>query len=411
MTAGRELADPKACDVFLAHAGPDLQPARQLHDLLEKDGYTVFLDGPDLQYGDDWDRVLPERQRNALVTLVLVSGNTENAYYQRAEIAAAINMAREDTAAHRVIPIYLGDPSRYPRRVPYGLELKHSIHERESGGIPGLAQAISETLAKIKGDAKARIEQREVAVDLSHNQSQWDELANELDRRGLSDRLHRPGSLEAPGALDGVSVMILPLPRRSEFSTTEVEYVRSWVRGGGGLFLLGYYTAGLHHENNVNHLAGVFDASFREDLLMPPGSSDEQCRAQVFGGSEYALRVATSGSETHPLFRDVGSLAVQSACSIDAGSQSPEALVVEATDAETWTPTGTRSAEGYLRIIRRYERSKTESEPRCAIAARTYFEGRIVMAGSWKILTLNEAGNRKFVDNALRWLGEDRSSL
>ena len=288
-------ADSIAWDVFIAHAGPDLDAAREIHDLLINHGFAVYLDKANLDYGEKWDRALLKAQRESRMTLVLVSGNTKESHYQRDEITAAINLQRSDLAAHRVVAIYLGDQPARSEDIPYGLQNTHSIFAHESGGMPGVAQLIGETLAKIRNEADERIERRDIVVELSHDQSKWDELTNELDRRGLGDRLHVPRSLEPSRAFDGLSVMVLPLPFHSEFSTTEIERLKSWVRGGGGLFLLGYYTAGLHHENNVNHLAGVFDMGFREDLVMPAGSSKEDCRAQVFGGSTYAVHVANPG--------------------------------------------------------------------------------------------------------------------
>jgi TIR domain len=111
-------------DFFLAHAGPDAAQAEQLYDLLSAET-RVFLDTRSLLLGDDWDRALPEAQRASRVTVVLVSGSTDEAFYQREEIATAIAMARADTTKHRVVPVYLdiapGDS------VPYGLRLKQGL--------------------------------------------------------------------------------------------------------------------------------------------------------------------------------------------------------------------------------------------------------------------------------------------
>jgi len=44
-------------------------------------------------------------QAESAVSLVLVSAKKEKAYYQREEIAAAIDMARDDQDPRRVVPI------------------------------------------------------------------------------------------------------------------------------------------------------------------------------------------------------------------------------------------------------------------------------------------------------------------
>lgn len=110
-------------DFFLAHAGPDAAEAERLYDLLA-DETRVFLDTKSIVLGDDWDRTVVEAQRQSRVTVVLVSANTDAAFYQREEIAAAIDLARRTETKHRVIPVYL-EP--VPDSTPYGLRLKQGL--------------------------------------------------------------------------------------------------------------------------------------------------------------------------------------------------------------------------------------------------------------------------------------------
>jgi len=95
-------------DFFLAHAGADLPAAEQLYVLLQPRA-RVFLDKHCLLLGDDWDQELAAAQRGSRITVVLVSSRTEIAYYEREEIAAAIDLARRNKQAHRVVPVYLDD--------------------------------------------------------------------------------------------------------------------------------------------------------------------------------------------------------------------------------------------------------------------------------------------------------------
>ncbi len=102
-------ADGYEWDFFIAHAGPDTVTAESLYDLL-KEKARVFLDNRCLTVGDNWDKKLAEAQRELLITIVLISPNTEDAYYESEEIAAAIALARANETAHRVVPVYLGTP-------------------------------------------------------------------------------------------------------------------------------------------------------------------------------------------------------------------------------------------------------------------------------------------------------------
>src|SRR4051794_4138642 len=112
-------------DLFLAHAGPDEAIAENLYDLVCHDA-RAYLDSRSLILGDDWDRKLPQAQRDSRVTVVLISLKTEKAHYQREEIAHAIDMARKDETTHRVVPLYIDteDPNL---DVPYGLRVKHGL--------------------------------------------------------------------------------------------------------------------------------------------------------------------------------------------------------------------------------------------------------------------------------------------
>jgi TIR domain len=69
----------------MAHARPDKETADALYDYLV-DNCRVFLDSRCLHLGDDWDAELAAAQRRSLVTVVLVSGHTGAAYYEREEV-------------------------------------------------------------------------------------------------------------------------------------------------------------------------------------------------------------------------------------------------------------------------------------------------------------------------------------
>jgi hypothetical protein len=113
-------------DFFIAHAGPDKATAERLFGLLSNQT-KVFLDSKSLLLGDDWDQVLPDAQGRSRVTVVLISANTDKAFYQREEIAAAIDMARSGEGHHRVVPIYLGARAPSGPTIPYGLRVKHGL--------------------------------------------------------------------------------------------------------------------------------------------------------------------------------------------------------------------------------------------------------------------------------------------
>jgi hypothetical protein len=136
-------------DFFIAHAGADKAAAEQVYEFLKPSAH-VFLDSRCLELGDDWDQKLADAQRSALVTIVLISSHTEEAYYQREEIAAAIALARGNEQAHRVVPVYLDQSVTASNAVPYGLRLKHGLTVSNELGLDGVASRLLELLARMR---------------------------------------------------------------------------------------------------------------------------------------------------------------------------------------------------------------------------------------------------------------------
>ena len=154
-------------DFFLAHAGPDLPAATDLYHQLAP-AATVFLDDICLVPGDTWVEVLPSEQKSSLISVIIVSPNTEKAYYQREEIAAAIQMARDDPRTHRVVPVYFNANEITSDEIPYGLRLKHSLYVPDSGDLSRTREGLLTTLEVMKKyeEKKGRVvAAQRIAVD------------------------------------------------------------------------------------------------------------------------------------------------------------------------------------------------------------------------------------------------------
>jgi energy-coupling factor transporter ATP-binding protein EcfA2 len=144
-------------DFFLAHANADLDTAETLYDLLAP--HEVFLDSRSLNPGEEWDQKLAQAQSNSLITIVLVSSHTEKAYYQREEIAAAINMARQSYNEHYVVPVFLEETGDARRAYIYGLRLKQGISVHKAGGLAKVAQKLKDLLKKTKALSRRKVEE------------------------------------------------------------------------------------------------------------------------------------------------------------------------------------------------------------------------------------------------------------
>lgn len=138
-------------DFFIAHAKADDASAEKLFNLLNPHA-RVFLDIRCLDLGDEWDRRLADAQKSALITVVIISSHSEQAYYQREEIAAALELSRSSEANHRVVPIYFSKKIAASDSVPYGLRLKHGITLSDELDFDSAAEQLLELLKKIRGD-------------------------------------------------------------------------------------------------------------------------------------------------------------------------------------------------------------------------------------------------------------------
>lgn len=140
---------PLQWDFFLAHAAADAAVAEQLYDCLTVSA-SVFLDTRSLELGDNWDIELPKAQQNSLITLVLVTPNLDAAYYQRVEVASAINLSRDPNQSHRVIPIYLNEASTKGLCAQYGLNLKQGVVLSSSVSLEIAALRLLGTLKRLR---------------------------------------------------------------------------------------------------------------------------------------------------------------------------------------------------------------------------------------------------------------------
>jgi hypothetical protein len=134
-------------DFFLAHASPDISVAEALYDHLALHA-RVFLDSKCLKLGDDWDIELATAQRISKITIVLVSYHTQDAYYQREEIASAISLSRKNRASHRVVPLVIKD-SKNEVVMPYGLSIKHGLQVSNLSELRSVAEKLLQLLAQL----------------------------------------------------------------------------------------------------------------------------------------------------------------------------------------------------------------------------------------------------------------------
>ncbi len=148
MNVSTPKSGPASWDVFIAHAGADLAAAEALYERLEEASTLTYLDSKRLLLGDDWDTELARAQSASLITAVLISSHADSAFYQREEIARAIDMASRHPSSHRVVPVYLACSEAV--NVPYGLQLKHSIFINNISELDRVVVELQRAIASLK---------------------------------------------------------------------------------------------------------------------------------------------------------------------------------------------------------------------------------------------------------------------
>ncbi len=144
-----------AYDLFLAHAGVDLEQANRLYDSLSnRADVRLFLDGKTLNLGDNWRTILPQALAGSRIIVVLVSRAWETTHYAEAEVARAIDRARNDPRV-RVVPVYLDEDCP----APYGLEQIKGAHvgPKRDGELADIAVKLLALLDQLRAaDSSAK---------------------------------------------------------------------------------------------------------------------------------------------------------------------------------------------------------------------------------------------------------------
>jgi len=155
--------------------------------------------------------------------------------------------------------------------------------------------------------------------------------------------------MDGAASLNRVSTLVMALPYQSQFSDDEATTVRMWVDSGGSLFLMGYYAADTHHSSNPSRIAREFGFEFRDDLVMPAGATETDCRLHVFNNDErLAVQLDVSERNTHPILNGIKRLAFMSSCSIVAeGGPNPDFILKSPPASGIWHPEGPKGPEGW----------------------------------------------------------------
>jgi hypothetical protein len=281
--------------------------------------------------------------------------------------------------------------------------------EREIAALERRTGASAQPAAGASVPAIPAARRSGVALDLSHQQRKWDRFAAFAAQPEWQFRIVDQGIIEQRAEIERSAVFMVVLPFDSLLTKDEIDYLEAWVLAGGGLFLLGNYAADTHHMGNPSALARRFGLQFANDLVLPAGhTSESDARIQPRSlNADLAVKVALAGEQRHSILRGIGEAAFLSTCSVEILADpegAAEYLLSAPADSVIMRPRGIVDEDGWMPVIERWELAGQAAAP--LLATCRYGKGRVVIAGSRKICTLDYRDNIALVRNILAWLAE-----
>jgi formylglycine-generating enzyme required for sulfatase activity len=182
---------PTRYDFFIVHAGPDQPAAQDLRQRLKARGHAAFVDADDVPAGAVWDAFIPEAQQHSRATIVLVSAQSGAGYYDKEEVATAIQLDRGGD--HPVVPVVL-DAVTVPEAMPYGLRRRVALFP-ERDGWP----VVVDRLCALVGDfaAPASVRARLIELDKAIAKKPSNVEALRAERKALRQQMATGDTLEA----------------------------------------------------------------------------------------------------------------------------------------------------------------------------------------------------------------------
>jgi hypothetical protein len=332
---------------------------------------------------------------------------------RRTEIAHKRSLIEAHTKRQRVLEQQAAQFGPYvPTHIAIDLdEVKSAIValQREIAALEGRSESLTAPPGSASVPVIPAVRRSGIALDLSHQQRKWDRFAAFAGQPAWQFQIIDQGIIQQRTQIDHAAALLVALPFDSVLARDEIHYLDAWVLAGGGLFLLGNYAADTHHMGNPSALARRFGLQFANDLILPAErSSESDARVQPRSlNADLAVKIAPAGDQQHPILRGIGEVAFLSACSVEISADpegTAEYLLRAPASSAVMRPRGVVDEDGWMPVIERWELAQHAPAP--LLAACRHGKGRVVIAGSRKLCTLDYGDNTALVRNILAWLAD-----
>lgn len=121
--------------VFISYSHRDKETAKVLAEILDRQGFSLFLDFQDLEAGEEWSERLKSELKGTSIFVPLISSDYIGSSYSMQEFGAAIATGK------KIIPILLS-----PTTLPFNIS-KYQIIDRTKMGEREMNEKLLKAIA------------------------------------------------------------------------------------------------------------------------------------------------------------------------------------------------------------------------------------------------------------------------
>lgn len=385
--------------VFVSYVRNNRRRVQRLCDDLTKHGIEIWLDRNNIKPGERWKEAIRRAINQGAFFIACFSRqyNERDKTYMNEELALAIEeLRRRPTDKAWFIPVKLNECEIPDRNIGAGEILRDiqwiELYRDWSIGIQQILNVI-QPVSDVNGF---------ILFDETHNQATWDRDEVPLLHRDLASfakliqkkanlPVKRGHSMLNTGLLDSIKCLILICPREVFLSQAEIDHIKMFARTGGACLICGYYLSDKHHRTNLSNLTESFGVKLCYDLV----ADQIECFRD-----RYSIRCSTPEIQAPTVFERRLRPMAPYTCSLEIFPPSFP-ILMSSTSSYTEVPEIIHAG-----IVKSFKRDRDGGFP--VGAAREYSRGRVVVLGSWEMLTDTQMAtfpdNSVFLEQVIEWL-------
>ncbi|QDT25123.1 hypothetical protein Enr10x_04170 [Gimesia panareensis] len=136
-------------DIFIAYPSSDRLLAKRIADSL-RPFLNVFIDIDQLRIGNSWDLELQKAVNSSIVVLVIVTENSNKAFFERDEILRALDRMKKESESCIVVPVFAAGVEPDSESIPYGLRPLQGFILDKDQELENLGRMLVDRIAELR---------------------------------------------------------------------------------------------------------------------------------------------------------------------------------------------------------------------------------------------------------------------